>query len=487
MDQEEPLIHNITTLKQLFKNSADVLFNEFTFHQSNVFFIKCDAMVDQTMLYTVVLPTIEKLYENDDDINMQAKIEGLPIPELKKVKSTDEIISLVYSGNLLMYFEDCQLLYTSNISRKPNRSPEDTSMEAIVKGTRDNFIEDLSTNIALIRKRVPTNSLCVEKMEIGKRSKTQIAILYFDDIANKDILTELKKQLQKIDTDIVLSPDSLMEHVNKKNWLLPTTHATARADFAIQSLVRGRYMLMVDGASYAIITPSNFFLLLKTAEDYENPVAFSTFERLLRLIGIFIGVTLPAFWLALTLFHQDQLPFQLLATVVVANRGLPFPAVLEMLVLLIMFEMFREAGMRLPTKLGGTISVVGGIIIGDAAIRSGITSPAMVVIIAISTIASFTIANQSLVTMVSLVRIFFILLTSIFGLFGFFICLYLTVLYIANMRIFGTPYLNLTADLSWSTVKKTLFRSRKDKYNQRPNMLDPQDQQRISSGGKTNE
>ena len=482
MDLCGPSPNNLTTLKKLFEKSADIIFHEFMFDQNKVILIKCDGMVDQQLLYSVVLPNIEILYKDKNNVQKitEQAIEKLPIPELKKVTSKDDVITEVYSGSILICFEDAQLLYTCNIASKPNRKPEETNMEVLVKGPRDNFIEDLPVNIALIRKRLPTNSLCVEKFQIGRRSKTQVAILYMDDIANKDILAELNKEFKKIDIDIVASATSLMEFINKKNWILPSSNTTGRPDFAIQSLIRGRFVILVDGTPYATITPVSFFYLLKTSEDYENPILFSSFERILRLSCVMISIALPAFWLALTLFHQNQLPLQLLATVVIMNRGLPFPAVLEMLLLLFMFEMLREAGLRLPTKIGTTVGVVGGLIIGDAAIRAGITSPAMVVVIAISTIASYTIVNQSLSTIISMIRFGFILITSVFGLFGFFICLYFLILYIANIRIFGTPYLDITADLSWQNIKKAISRQSKPKYKKRPNFLDSKDQSRNS-------
>lgn len=476
---EQPI--NLPTLKQLFQKSADVLFQEYTFAQSKVTFITCDAMTDRQLYYSMVIPQIEQLLSNVDYAIDEQKIAKLVIPEIKKVTDKNEIITLVYSGYVLLYFEELQVLFASNISKKPNRSPEETRMEVLVKGPRDNFIEDLSTNIALIRKRMPTNSLCIEKMTVGERSKTNIAILYLDDVANKDILTELKREINKISIDAIVSGDSLMEEVNKKNRFLPTTNYTGRPDFAIQSISRGRFIILVDGTAYATITPVNLSFLLKTSEDYENPILFSTFERLLRVLGVVLGVTLPSFWLAVTTFHQDQLPMQLLATVVIANRGLPLPTVLEMLLLIIMFELFREAGMRLPSVIGGTISVVGGLIIGDAAIRAGITSPAMVVVIAISTIATFTIVNQSLLNTISVLRIIFVILTSFFGLFGFFVCIYALILYIANIRVFGVPYLNISTDLSWTTIKKSLFRLPKEDYSERPNMLDPQDDSRTNN------
>lgn len=360
----------------------------------------------------------------------------------------------------------------------PNRNPEETRMEMVIKGPRDNFIEDVSVNIALIRKRLPTNSLCVEKFVLGERSKTSVAILYFDDIANKEILSEIKKELNKVDTDIVFSGDLLMEHIIKSGMLFPRTDYTGRPDHAIQSLVRGRFLILVEGVAYVVITPVNLFLLLKSGEDNENTIIFSSFERILRVFSILIGLLLPAFWLALTTFHQNQMPLQLLATIVQLNTGLPLPSAIEMLLMLLMFELFREAGLRLPSAIGGTISVVGGLIIGDAAIRAGVTSPAMIVIIAISTIATFTLINQSLVTAVSVLRICFIVATAFFGLFGFFMSLYFTLFYLTNIRTFGVPYMNISSDLNWSTIKKSLFRLSPKNYSKRPNMLDPLDKTR---------
>ncbi|MFF2753637.1 spore germination protein [Psychrobacillus sp. NPDC058041] len=473
------------TLRQLFQNSADVQFQAYTFDRHRVVFITCDAMVDRPLLNDVIVQRVQLLCNNLAENSLEQAVNTqLHIPDIKKVKDKTEAISLVFTGHLLLYFEDEHLLFSSNIAKKPNRNPEETRLEALIKGPRDNFIEDISVNIALLRKRLPTNSLCVEKLILGKRSKTTVAILYFDDIANKEILNEIKGQLNKIDTDIVFSGEILMEKVNKSSKLFPRNDYTGRPDYAIQALARGRFLIFVDGVSYAVITPVNLFLLLKSGEDNEHSIFYSSLERILRITGILIGLLLPAFWLALTSFHQNQLPFQLLATVVQANKGLPLPSLLEMILMLIMFELFREASLRLPSVIGGSISVVGGLIIGDAAIRAGVTSAAMIVIIAISTIATFTLVNQSLVTAVSILRVIFILMTALFGLFGFFITFYFVLLYLANIRIFGVPYLNIAADLSWSTIAKTLFRLPPKGYTERPKALDPQDQTRAKEDGK---
>ena len=476
---------DLQTYKNLFKKNADVNFQLYTFGQFKVYFITCDSMVNLELLNEIIVPRVQETCIHVEHSMLEEIIlEKLHIPELKILNSKEEVITKLFKGYLIIYFEDGKLTFSSNISKKPNRSPEESRMEVVIKGPRDNFIEDIEVNIALIRKRLPTNSLSVEKMEIGKRSKTTVAILYMEDIASKDILQDILEQINKIDIDIVFGGELFMERVNKSSLIFPKNDYTGRPDFAIQALVRGRFLILVDGVSYVVITPVNLFLLLKAGEDIEYPVVYSSAERVLRIVGIMIGVALPAFWLALTTFHQDQLPFQLLATVVQNNTGLPLPSGIEMLIMLIMFELFREAGLRLPSVIGGTISVVGGIIIGDAAIRAGLTSPAMIFVIAISTIATFTLVNQSLVTAVSVVRIIMILVTSALGLFGFFVTLFLLLLYLSNMRIFGVSYMNIGTDLSWSTIKKSLFRLRATEYKNRPRSLNPQDSTR--TGGTEN-
>ena len=466
----------LNSLKQQFENCADIKTQTYTFPASAVTLFTCEAMTDPHLLNEMIVPRLKIACHQKQELSENTLQQNLYLPDLQKINQLEDAISPVFNGHVLIYIEALEVLFSSNIESKPNRSPEETNLEVLIKGPRDNFIEDLGVNIALIRKRLPTNSLSVEKMTIGERSHTKVAILYFQDIADLAILKELKQQFQAIDTDTIMSGEMLMERINKNSYFIPLNDATGRPDFAMQALVTGRYVILVDGIAYAVITPINMFTLLKSGEDTDYPSFFSSLERLLRLTSILIALLLPAFWLALTTFHQEQLPIQLLATVVQSNTGSPLPSALEMLAMLFMFELFREAGLRLPSILGGTISVVGGLIIGDAAIRAGITSPAMIVIIAISTIATFTLVNQSFVTTISVMRISFIIVTSIFGLFGFFLSIYIMLVYVAGIRVFGVPYLSIAADLSWINIKKNLLRPPPSSYKTRPPLLKVQDQ-----------
>ncbi|KOS61813.1 spore germination protein [Lysinibacillus agricola] len=476
---------NLKSLKALFQRSADVIFQEFIFQQHKVHLITCEAMINEQLLQTVIVQRVQSLFfETSEELLEEHIQENLHIPHLQKISNKDEAITRVYKGHALLYFEDINLLYSSYIAKKPNREPKETTLELVVKGPRDDFIEDVFINIALLRKRLPTNSLSVETYELGKRSKTTVAVLYIEDVVNQKMLEQIKLQLQGIDTDIVFSGDLLMERIEQSTKVLPRHDYTGRPDFAIQALSRGRIIIIVDGVSYVIITPANSMLLFKSGEDNEYPIIVSSMERILRIVAVLISVLLPGFWLALTTHHQEQLPFILLATVVESRMGLPFPTILEILMMLFMFELFREANIHLPNVISGSISVVGGLVIGDAAIKAGVTSPAMIVVIATSSIAAFTLVNQSFVTAMSILRLIIILASAFFGLFGFFISVFFILLYTANLRVLGVPYLNMGADLDWQDIKRSLVRLSPAGYRNRPEFLNVQDKSKTSSKKK---
>ena len=462
------------SLSEFFKESADVVFQRMLISKEQLYVMTCESMIDEKMLYEVVIKTIESKKTED----WGQFIQQSTLPQLQEVTTLEQAEQLLFNGFCLLLLERQQLTFAVNIANKPNRKPEETRLEVQVKGPRDNFIEHLQTNIALVRKRLPTHSLAVKKYNVGVRSQTAVAIVYFQDIANDKLVAEIEQQIQEIDTDVVISGELLMEMVNKRSFIFPRYEYSGRPDFVVQSLVRGRVGILVDGTAYAIITPVNFFLLLKSGEDAEYPAFYTSFQRFLRIIGMGFGLLLPAFWLALTTFHQNQIPFQLLATIVLAKTGLPFPSALEMLIMILFFELFREAGLRLPSVIGGTISVVGGLIIGDAAISSGVTSPAMVVVIAISTIASFTLGNQSVIATVSILRLVFIIVTSFLGLYGFFLCIFVTLAYMTSIKVFGVSYLNVSTDLTLKNFIESFFRLRHQQYSKRPPMLKPKDKTR---------
>ncbi|SDY78310.1 spore germination protein [Thermoactinomyces sp. DSM 45892] len=482
--KQEPLDEGM--LRKLFQKCPDVNFQEYQFGDpaQRVLLIFCSGMVDQETMDRLLQDRIHQFLNTldpYDEMTYPLIQENLHLPNVQEVLLANDVISEVFSGKTLIYFETTGHLISTNLSKRPQRNPEESKMEVTIKGPRDNFIEDLTTNISLIRKRLKTNSMCVEFFEVGRRSKTTISLLYMDDIANPTLLENARKRIEAIDIDAIYGGNQLMELIEENGNLFPLHNYTGRPDFVVQSLLSGRIIILLDGVAYAIIIPSNILLQLKAAEDSEYTAIYSSLARFLRFLGVFIATLLPAFWVAVTGFHQNQIPFALLTTVIESRMGVPLPIPLEALLMLVLFELFREAGLRLPIAIGQTLSVVGGLIIGDAAIQAGLTSPVTVVVIAVSTIATFTLVNQSIIGAISILRFLSLVLASIFGLFGFCLSFFFILIYLASLHTFGYPYLEIATRASFSHFMKSLFRLPTNKYISRPQEFHPKDPTRKGS------
>lgn len=488
LEHKKTRIANLHSLEILFQDSADVLFETYSFgesiYQHDVTFLFCNGLIDDQILNEVIYDRFNDFFKKlkkenieENDISRYLYIHGV-----RRIEYEEEAIESIFSGQLIVYFHKENLVFVIDISSRPQRQTEETNTEVAIKGPRDNFIEDLTTNIALIRKRLRTNSLVLRKYTVGKRTKTEIAVLYIKDIANPDILEELEKSIKNIDIDGVFSGRQVHELLIKKPYtVFPTHHYSGRPDFAVNSLLVGRFVIFVDGAAYAVIVPVNFGFLLKTAEDIEDVYIFNSWERILRFSALLVAIYLPGFHIALTSYHQNQLPIIFLGTIIESSKGVPFPAPLEALIMLLLFEIFREAGMRLPLAIGQTLSVVGGLIIGEAAIRAGLASPLTIVMIAISAVATYTLVNLSLHGIVSILRFCVVILVSFFGFFGFFVSVYVVLIYMSNIQTFGVPYLTTPSVMTMRPVLQTFLRLPEQKYKKRPDFLRTKDTTRQPS------
>ena len=475
-------IRNLLTLKELFKDSGDVIFETYSFgesiYQHDVTFLFCNGLVDDQMLNEVIYERFDNFFKKlkKEKIEETDIFRNLYIQGVRRIQHDEEAIESIFSGQLLTYFHKENFVFSIDISSRPQRKTEETNTEVAIKGPRDNFIEDLSTNIALIRKRLRTNSLVLRKYVVGKRSKTEIAVLFIKDIANPEILTELEKSIKNIDIDGIYSGRQVHELIIKRPFnVFPTFHYTGRPDFAVNSLLVGRFILFVDGVPYALIVPVNFGFLLKTSEDTESVYIYNSWERILRFLALLVSIYLPGFHIALTSYHQNQIPIIFLGTIVESSKGVPFPAPLEALIMLFLFEIFREAGLRLPLAIGQTLSVVGGLIIGEAAIRAGLASPLTIVIIAISAVATYTLVNVALHGIVSVLRFFVLIFVSFFGFFGFFVSVYVVLFYMANIQTLGVPYLTVPSVAKARPILKTFLRLPEQKYAKRAQFLKTKD------------
>ncbi|MFE5318202.1 spore germination protein [Paenibacillus sp. NPDC056579] len=439
---------NEQNLRTFFSKSADVKIHLHTLGEPpnlhKVLLIYCEGMADTKPINDYVLPALETSLKvqvpEGEERHLPEKILDLASISLDRF---EDAVTLIYSGHLVLFFTAERELYSLDVANLPHRTPEESSTEVSVKGPRDAFTEELSMNVALVRKRLRSNNLCNESFVVGRRSKTRVSLLYMDDVIRPAIVEEARQRLQSLDIDALFGSSQLEELLaDTKYPLFPMFDYIGRPDFIADCLVRGRFAIVVDGSPMAIIGPANLTLLIKSPEDLYLPFYFVVLERILRIMGLFISILLPGFWVAVSSFNLDQIPFPLLATIVSSKLGLPVSGALDFYFMLGLFELFREAGLRLPRAVGQTVAVVGGLIVGDAAIRAGITAPTTLVISAITSVASFTLVNQSLNGTVSVLRIFILTFSSMLGMYGFFLSILATVLYLSVQRSFGASYLS---------------------------------------------
>ncbi|SFJ76577.1 GerA spore germination protein [Paenibacillus sp. UNC496MF] len=470
------------SIKQLFRQSADLKMERYELgdadHWQPVFLLYCDGLAATKHIDEV-------LRRLDIMINQEFGRELDSRWNVSRVSETQKIVELVFSGHLLLYLEKLDLVYALDISSPPHRAVDESNTEIAIKGPRDAFVEELDTNVALVRKRLRTNSLHYEQFSIGKRSQTKVALLYIEDITQPRFVEEARKRLQRLNLDILSSSSQLEELLaDRKITLFPLLHYTTRPDFVVDCLIRGRFAVLVDGAPTAIIGPANLTLLLKTPEDGYIPFYMGTFGLWFRFAGLAIGLLLPGFWIAAASFNIEQIPYPLVATISMSRIGLPLPAQLEGFLMMGLFELFREASERLPKAVGQTVAVVGGIVVGDAAIKAGLASTTFLVISSVTAVASFTLVNQSLVGAVTLIRLFVMLCSSTLGMFGFILSTIAIVVYLSTLESFGVPYLSPLTPIRWKDFLSALVRKPWILKNRRAEILETEDSTRQGEGGQ---
>ncbi|MGO4889469.1 spore germination protein [Anaerobacillus sp. MEB173] len=441
-------------LKQLLSGYSDVHFVPSS-QDSPILSFYCEGMIDTVQLndycQVIMKNLMKNTFENGDPFR------DLDLPPIDQITSVPQMFEKVFSGFLILYKESDSFFYGVDISKIPQRVPAESTTEVSIKGPKDAFTEELHVNISLIRKRMKSKHLYNDTFTIGTLSQTKVALLYLEHKVNKELIKAVKNRLETFETECVVSSGQLEQWLSDRSFsLFPLYDHILRPDFVIECLLRGRFIIVIDGSPAVLIGPINLFELLKSPEDVHFPYFFVMFQRILRIIGLVIAIFLPGFWIAISSINLDQLPFALLTTVAVAREGLPFPAGVEAFFILGLFEILREAGLRMPTALGQTISIVGGLIIGDAAIRAGLASPALIVIIALTAVATYTLVNQSLTGTVTILRLYTLLISAILGIYGFWIAMFSILVYLCHLESFKIAYLEPVVSLKFNEFLSAL-------------------------------
>ncbi|MFC5451110.1 spore germination protein [Paenibacillus aestuarii] len=471
------------SIRQLFKSSQDVQIDQvfMKFHDSehSVILIYCIGLADSKQINNYVMLHLESMIELHPDEQSLERYGPLRLKRLNVKDNVDTLTAHVFTGDLIIYLEKSHTFYSLVIADAPKRNPEESASEVSIKGARDGFTEDLDTNVALVRRRIKSASMSCEYFTVGRRSQTKVALLYMNDIANPELIQMAKERLLKIDVDVLHNSSQLEAMLADTSIsLFPLIDYIGRPDYVTESLMVGRFVFLADGSPNAIIAPVSFAGILKTPEDLYLPFQFVSLERILRIFGFFIGTLLPGFWISLSAYNIDQLPFSLLATAKIVRAGLPMPSTLESFFMVILFEVFREAGIRLPKSVGQTVAVVGGLIIGDMSVKAGITSPVMIVVVSISTVASFMLINQNLNGTATILRIYVLIMSCFLGIFGFILAFICIVFYMSALESFGIPYFSPLSPPVWKELIPAIAREPIIRMKKRSSVLHPKDSTR---------
>ncbi len=370
------------------------------------------------------------------------KCNSLGIADVKKLSDMEEAFSAMLAGNAIFFIDGYNKAMKISSKGYPNMGVSEVETEKVLRGSREGFSDSVKTNSALVRKRIRDTCLKVEEKQMGLRSHTMIQMLYIEDLVHEELLDEMKQRMDAFEIDGILD-SGMLEQLTEDTWYspFPQYQTTERPDRAAQELLNGKIVLLCDNSPTALIFPGNFSSFMESSEDWYNRFEMASFLRVLRYFAMAASMLLPGFYLAVIRFHTQILPTNLILSFAQAREGVPFSSVTELFFLELSFELIREAGVRIPGELGNAIGIVGGLIIGQAAVEANLVSPIVVMIVAITALGSLAIPNEEFASAFRLLKYGFLFLGGYLGIYGIVIGLYLTVSHLAGLLSYGMPYL----------------------------------------------
>lgn len=453
----------LDNVKEHLKECSDIVYQSIQVHSHTCQLIYIPSIVDMRSLQEYIAIPLRN--ESDTELNWSGFLERLdlgtafPIPYLKAY-DTKKAIDLVVEGKAILIINELPYLYYFEIKQYQKRSVSESQNELVVVGPQEAFIEDIQSNLSLLRHRIKHPDLKTKHFQIGKYTKTDIYVVYIDGLYDKKTLDEIEKSLQNIEIDSIVGAGSLAEDLKLKNLSpFPLFKFTERPDSVAASLLEGRIGLLQDGSPSALIAPITFFSLLQSSEDYYQNYYVASWIRIVRFLFSFISLLLPSLYVAITTFHSEIIPSNLLITIAAARENIPFSALTEAIIMELTFEALREAGTRIPKPVGQTVSIIGGIVIGQAAVQAGIFSAPMVIVVSITGIASYIIPHLELGLAFRLLRFPLLLIGGTLGLIGVFAASFIIYGHLANLKSFGVPYLQPLAPLVLQDWKDALLRA----------------------------
>ncbi|MCM3748897.1 spore germination protein [Paenibacillus pasadenensis] len=392
------------------------------------------------------------------------------------------ILNCLLSGDSIILADRCDSVLVAATKGWDERGVQEASVQTVVRGPRESFSENLGTNIALLRRKIKSPSLWVETTTIGRITETNVSIAYVKWTVNEEVVDEVRRRLADIDIDGILESGNIEEWIQDKTFTpFPTMLNTERPDVVAANLLEGRVAIFVDGTPVVLLVPVVFMQFFQSPEDYYNRSDFGLL-RMLRFVALFTTLLAPAVFISITTFHQEMLPPTLMISIASQRERVPFPAAVEAFLMEFTFELLREAGIRMPRAVGPAISIVGALVLGEAAVQAGIVSSAMVIIVSITAITSFVFPSFSMTIPIRFLRFVLMGLAAFCGLFGVFIGLIAINLHLCGLYSFGVPYMSPIAPTILGDQKDLFIRLPQWMMRKRPSFIGSPNKTRISQG-----
>ncbi|MRN53475.1 spore germination protein [Paenibacillus monticola] len=453
MSISSSLTDNLDQLRERLGNSPDIIIRKFTLMsaQIQVAAIYVEGLIEKAVVEEFVghMMSIDSFdgkhpeIISAKDIFAFMKEKARNVSEEKIIKDWDVLFEALFSGNTILLIDGIGEAIRGNTSGGEVRSVTEATTQVAIRGSKESFTESLGTNLSLVRRKIKSPNLWIETMKIGDVTQTNVSLMYIHGIVNDKALQALKKKLQAIDVDAILESGYIEQLIEENVFSpFPTLYNTERPDSVAGNILEGRVAIFVDGTPFVLIAPTSFFMFFHAVEDYYQRFDISTFIRLLRFMCLIISLFGPAVFIAALNFHQEMIPTSLLINLASQREGVPFPAFIEALMMEVTFEIIREAGIRMPSPIGQTVSIIGGLVLGQAAVQAGIISPAMVIVVSLTGISSFATPAFNMALSIRILRFTIMFVAAFMGLYGISILLFILIAHMCSLRSLGFPYMS---------------------------------------------
>jgi spore germination protein KA len=485
---DENLTSNIESLKKELGNCSDLIIRELTAGGIKLAIVHIDGISDSQFVNQFIVFPLQEMCKAEDDNSTQVnhvmdyfKSDKVAISSIKSATDWQKVMLAILSGDTAIFFDTTKEVILASTRNIEGRSVSEPTTQTLIRGPKDSFTEAIRTNTSLLRMRIKSPKLRIDELQIGEVTQTAIAVVYMEGLAEESIVQDIKQRLKSISTDAILESGYIESFITTENKysFFPTVLYTERPDVVAANVLEGRISIFVNGTPFALIGPVTFFQFFQSPEDYYQRYDIASFLRLLRIIAFFISLLIPAIYIALVTQHQGMIPTLFIISIAAQREGVPFPTIVEALMMELMFELLREAGIRMPRAIGSAASIVGALILGQTAVQAGLVSATTIIVVSITAIASLSIPYYNMAVSARLLRFGLMIIAAYIGLYGLMLALLVLIAYMCQLRSFSIPYMTPIAPFILNEQKDTFIRVPLPFMSKRPIPANPLNKERM--------